>query len=280
MNAPQQTPQQAAAATAQRRRDDLRKDFAPFGRLIKCELVNTLDSLVPTNSPIVGFVCEDLYHNGKLIIPAKTEVHSYITGQPKLDANGVGRIFDTNEWVLVMPAQAGGRINGREWRIKARAMDRRELVVEPDGRVRAWDINDLAPGLIGSTISTLNNEEIKLFASAFLGSAASTLGESLQQREAVPGTFNSTQIAPTARNAAIGGVGAGVAGVMKTYADRISEEISQRGFYVRVTSGKNFYLYIEQTLDPRDAAVGLSVAANASGGEKPAQDAGVGDAAK
>jgi hypothetical protein len=44
---------------------------------------------------------------------------------------------------------------------------------------------------------------------------------------------------------------------MNQMAARIREEISKRGTYVRVPSGKQFYLFVEQTIDPREAAVGL-----------------------
>jgi hypothetical protein len=40
-------------------------------------------------------------------------------------------------------------------------------------------------------------------------------------------------------------------------AARIREEISRRGIYVRVPAGKTFYLFVEQTIDPRTALVGL-----------------------
>src|SRR5581483_8847357 len=48
-------------------------DFAPFGRLIPCELVITVDSS-SIQTPIIGLVTEDIFHHGQLIIPAGTEV--------------------------------------------------------------------------------------------------------------------------------------------------------------------------------------------------------------
>ena len=41
--------------------------------------------------------------------------------------------------------------------------------------------------------------------------------------------------------------------VLSVYAQRIHEAIQRDGFYVRVPSGKQFYLYVLQTVD-RDAA--------------------------
>jgi hypothetical protein len=49
-------------------------DYAPAFRLIKCQLVNTVDSS-NTTTPIIGLVTDDLWWNGKLIIRANSEVH-------------------------------------------------------------------------------------------------------------------------------------------------------------------------------------------------------------
>src|SRR3546814_16942663 len=48
--------------------------YAPFGRLIPCETVITVDSS-SIRTPIVGLITEDVYHAGQLVIPAGTEVH-------------------------------------------------------------------------------------------------------------------------------------------------------------------------------------------------------------
>jgi hypothetical protein len=49
-------------------------DYAPAFRLIKCQLVNTVDSS-NTTTPIIGLVTDDLWWNGRLIIRANSEVH-------------------------------------------------------------------------------------------------------------------------------------------------------------------------------------------------------------
>lgn len=48
--------------------------YAPFGRLIPCELIVTVDSST-IRTPIIGLVTEDIYYAGHLIVPAGTEVH-------------------------------------------------------------------------------------------------------------------------------------------------------------------------------------------------------------
>ena len=61
-------------ATATKEAKKFSEDFAPFGRLIPCELVITVDSS-SIQTPIIGLVTEDIFHHGQLIIPAGTEVH-------------------------------------------------------------------------------------------------------------------------------------------------------------------------------------------------------------
>ena len=61
--------------------DDLGEINAPYGRFIKCKLVNTVDS-ARIDTPIVGLVLEDVLKPGsygEVIIPAGTEVHGTAT---------------------------------------------------------------------------------------------------------------------------------------------------------------------------------------------------------
>jgi hypothetical protein len=48
--------------------------FLPYGRLLRCELVNTVDS-TNIDTPIIGLVIEDAWNAGRLIIPVGTEIH-------------------------------------------------------------------------------------------------------------------------------------------------------------------------------------------------------------
>jgi hypothetical protein len=261
---------QAQAAAAVGRPPDrgaipaIGEDFAPFGRMVKCELVDTLDSVTARSEPIVGLVTQDLDWNGNVIIPAGTEVFSYAKPEAVIDAAGVGRLVDGGEWTLVMPGRGGE--NGRELILKGRAIDRREVQVTGTGTALSWGIDDGADGLVGYTLSTLDNKEIKLFAAAAVSGMAqgiTAVAERQQPAAGVAGAFGATQVAPTLGNAAVGALGAGSADVMNELVGRIREEISKRGVYVRVPAGKEFYLFVEQTIDPGAAAVGLRLPASA-----------------
>ena len=235
--------------------------FAPFGRLVKCELVQTLDSVTARSEPIVGIVTQDLDWNGQVIIPAATEVFSYARPEAVMDAAGVGRLVDIGEWTLVLPSRSGEE-NGRELVLRGRAVDRRETLVDPTGGARAWGIDDGADGLVGYALSTLDNREIKLFAAAALAGmaqGAAAVAQRQQPAAGVAGVLGATQAAPTLGNALAGSAGAGAVEVMNEVAGRIRDEISKRGVYVRVPAGKEFYLFVEQTIDPREARVGLRI---------------------
>lgn len=205
----------------------LSKNYAPYGRLIPCELIVTVDSS-SAQTPIIGLVTEDIYFGGRLLIPAGTEVH----GKAQTDRTRE-RIASSGGWTFVWQ-------DGRELRVSGLALDRE---FDPDGS--GWGITDGSAGLRGQVLKTDDMAEIKLFAASFLSSAASAFTENQQ-------TVLGTEVLPTAQNAEL----EGVQGVLQAYAQQIYDSIQRDGFYVRVAAGKQFYLYLTQTLDVSDAAIG------------------------
>ena len=203
--------------------------YAPFGRLIPCETVITVDS-ASIQTPIIGLVTENIYHAGKLVIPASTEVH----GTAQTDRHRE-RIASGNNWTLVWQS-------GEELHLKAVALDR-----EFSGDQEGWGITDGSAGLRGRIIKSDDLAEIKLFAATFLSGATGALTETQ------PTLFGPT-VSPTLNNAPLQGAQT----VLATYAKRISDSIQRDGFYVRVPSGKQFYLYVLQTIDRADAMIGGS----------------------
>jgi len=201
--------------------------YAPFGRLIPCETVITVDS-ASIQTPIVGLITENIYHAGKLVIPAGTEVH----GTAQTDRQRE-RIASGGSWTLVWQG-------GDELRLKAIALDR-----EFSGDQEGWGITDGSAGLRGRIIKSDDMAEIKLFAATFLSGAADALTE---KEQTVFGTINSRSL----NNAPF----EGAQKVLSVYAQRIYEAIQRDGFYVRVPSGKQFYLYVLQTIDRSEAAIG------------------------
>ncbi len=97
----------------------------------------------------------------------------------------------------------------------------------------------------GELLKSDDLAEIKLFAATFLSGAASGLTEKEQ-------TIFGSQTAPSLQNAPL----VGAQQVLNTYAKQILETIQRDGFYVRVAAGKQFYLYVTQTMDRSKAIIG------------------------
>ncbi|HEV2455354.1 MAG TPA: TrbI/VirB10 family protein [Verrucomicrobiae bacterium] len=203
--------------------------YAPFGRLIPCETIITVDSS-SMETPIIGLVTENIYFGGRLIIPAGTEVHGMAQTDRQRD-----RIATSTSWTFVWQ-------DGQELQLKAIALDRE---FDNNTNQSGWGITDGSAGLRGQILKSDNLADIKLFAATFLSGAADALTE---KQQTIFGPINT----PSLNNAPFQGVQA----VLQTYAQQIYDSIQKNGFYVRVPSGKQFYLYVLQTIDRADATFG------------------------
>ncbi len=223
-----------AEAPQSQREEPLSDKYAPYGRLVRCELIVTVDSS-SINTPIIGLVTDDVWHDGRLIIPAGTEVH----GSARVDRVRE-RIASSGSWTLVWHS-------GEELNLSGIALDR-----EKDGDNEGWAISDGSAGLRGQLLKSDDLAEIKLFAATFLSGAADALTTKQP-------TLFGNQIAPTLQNAPF----AGAQQVLAAYAQQILNTIQRDGFYVRVPAGKQFYLYVTQTIDQGKATIGSTrLAAN------------------
>lgn len=233
----------AETASADKPTETLGSEYAPFGRLVQCELIVTVDSS-SVNTPIIGLVTDDIWHNGHLIIPAGTEVH----GTAKVDRVRE-RIASSGNWTLVWQG-------GEELTMNGLALDR-----EKQGDGTGWGITDGSAGLRGELLKSDDLAEIKLFAATFLSGAASGLTEKEQ-------TIFGSQTAPSLQNAPL----VGAQQVLNTYAKQILETIQRDGFYVRVAAGKQFYLYVTQTIDRSKAIIGGTRLAAIKGADEEKED--------
>jgi Bacterial conjugation TrbI-like protein len=231
------------SSSDEKRPDPLSENYAPFGRLIQCELVITVDSS-SISTPIIGLVTDDVWHDGRLIIPAGTEVH----GTAKVDRVRE-RIASSGNWTLVWHT-------GEELTVKGLALDR-----EKDQEQNGWGITDGSAGLRGELLKSDDLAEIKLFAATFLSGAASSLTE----REH---TIFGSQAVPSLQNAPL----AGAQQVLNVYAKQILDSIQRDGFYVRVAAGKQFYLYVTQTVDKSRAVIGGTRLAALKNSEEPERE--------
>jgi len=203
------TPAEAASAPA--------PPLMPTGRMVSCRLVNTVDSS-SLDTPIIALVNEDVWYAKKLIIPKGTEVLGRAQPDRLRD-----RIASQGEWTLVLPS-------GEELKITGIALDQ-------DREGQKWGPTDGSAGLRGTVHKADNLEEMKLFLATFLGG----LAEPFKQRQA---TVFGNQVAPTAQNAALSGVGE----VIQSYAAQVLRTIESQATFVRVASGRDFWLLTTQPL--------------------------------
>jgi len=215
--------------------------YAPYGRMIPCETVITIDS-AKIETPIIGFVTEDVWHDGKLIIPAGAEVHGKAQVDPSRE-----RIASDNNWILVL--RTTDRMNGAELPLHGVALD-----MERNETTGTWQLTDGSAGLKGDILKTDNWAEIKLFVATFLSAATTGLEQTTTSSNALTGQTTQTPLS-TPQNAAL----AGSSAVLNQYAQQILDSIKRDGFYVRVPAGKQFYLYVTQTIDLDNAKRGQSL---------------------
>ena len=194
---------------------------APYGRLLRCQLVNTVDS-ANINTPIIALVTDDLWYDARLMVPAGTEVH----GRANLDRMRERIVADGN-WTLVWQT-------GEELVVHGIALDREE---HPS--LKTWGITDGSAGLRGEVLHSEVLAEVKLFLASFMS------GMALGLQDTYP-TLVGTEIPGTARNAALNGVSS----VLNRYAEDLAQVVRRDGIYIRVPAGKQMYLYLTERLEP------------------------------
>jgi hypothetical protein len=204
--------------------------FARAGCSLKCVLVNSLES-IRIDTPVIGLVIEDLSFNGNVVVPR----HTKIFGKTQVDRVR-DRLAADGQWTLVFPT-------GDELVVPGQAL---HCDVSADGRHHGPD--DGTAGLKGKVLnSTTTWDELKFFASSFLGAMA----RSQQQTD---NSFYGPQLRRGLQN----GVSAGTAAVLDEYARSIADTIKRDGIYVHVDGGSMFYVFLPQTLDRGAVRVGAS----------------------
>jgi hypothetical protein len=211
------------------------KRFLPFGTLLKCKLVNTVDS-ANLETPVIALLLEDVWQNGERVVPANTLVHGTAKAGRMRD-----RISASGTWRFVWQ-------DGRELAFNGIALDR-----EYDHDIDGYGITDGSAGLKGRVIASDDLQEMKMLASAALSGFAH-------------GTQDRTQTAfgTTITGSLSNGVREGVGEVFDLYAQRTLRDIEQNGYYVRVPAGKEFYVYVVETVNPDKAKVAGAKVAPAS----------------
>ena len=200
--------------------------FMPFGTLLKCKLVNTIDS-ANLETPVIAVLLEDVWQSGKKVIPANTLVHGTARAGRLRD-----RVNASGTWRFVWQ-------DGRELAFNGVALDR-----EYEHDIDGYGITDGSGGIKGRLMATDDLQELKVLASAALSGFAR-------------GTQDRTQTAlgTTITGSVSNGVREGVGDVFDLYAKRTLKDIEENGYFVRVAAGKEFYVYVLESVDPQKASV-------------------------
>lgn len=210
--------------------------YAPYGRLVKCELVNTIDTSNLT-SPIIAIVSEDVEHNGKVIIPANTELHGLAAKSPMRD-----RVGTQTTWRFVWRSLDNN--NGKELEVKGTALANTK---SPDGEY--WAIDDGSAGIPGLVIDNRDEQLLKALAAIAIKGA----GQGLKNQTLTTVGDNSTAISyEDTANAILGNMFEESGDFI---AQQILDTIKKQGYYVRCGAGTTFYLYVMQTIDMKDAKI-------------------------
>ena len=205
----------------------------PYGRLLRCELVNTVDS-TNLDTPIIGLVIEDTWQGGRVIIPAGTEVHGIAQKSPVRE-----RIGSDRQWFLVFQ-------DGRELAISGAVLD---YAPKESG---SWAESDGSAGLRGFVVKSDKYAEGKAILAAIISAGAGAFPETTTLISPLGGA---TQLNTGGIDSAFS---AGLQAGGQLYSQRLLERLDKDPFYVRVPAGSTFYFYVTQTVDLGTATVGLS----------------------
>ena len=209
--------------------------FLPYGRLLRCELMNTVDS-TNIDTPIIGLVIEDAWNDGRLIVPAGTEVHGVAQKSPVRE-----RIGSDRQWFLVFQ-------DGRELPISGTVLDYAPDPKKPD----SWAESDGSAGLRGFVVKSDKYAEAKAILAAMISAGAGAFPETTTLISPLGGA---TQLNNGGIDSAFS---AGLQAGGQMSSKRLLERLDKDPFYVRVPAGTTFYLYVTQTVDLGKATIGLS----------------------
>lgn len=221
---------QAIFATKEATRSEY---YLPYGRLLRCELVNAVES-TNIETPIIGLITEDVWQAGRLVIQAGTEVHGLAQKTAARE-----RIGSERQWVLVFQ-------DGKELPLSGTVLD-----YAPEGtNGEQWAETDGSAGLRGYMIAADKYAEAKAILAAMISAGAGAFPA--MTNIISPLTGGVTQVQQGGYQDALA---AGIQAGGQIYSQRLLEGLKNDPYYVRVPAGTTFYLYVSQTVDLASARI-------------------------
>lgn len=228
---------QAIFATKEAARSEY---YLPYGRLLRCELVNAVES-TNIETPIIGLITEDVWQAGRLVIPAGTEVHGLAQKTAARE-----RIGSERQWVLVFQ-------DGKELPLSGTVLD-----YAPEGtNGEQWAETDGSAGLRGYMIAADKYAEAKAILAAMISAGAGAFPA--MTNIISPLTGGVTQVQQGGYQDAIA---AGIQAGGQIYSQRLLEGLKNDPYYVRVPAGTTFYLYVSQTVDLANARISFTTSSS------------------
>ena len=216
--------------------------FAPYGRLIACKMVNTVES-GDTDTPLIAVVIEDLWWinakgEKKLIIPAGTEVYGTVNGAKPMR----NRLTTGNNFILVW--QATSNMVGFELQLKGVAL---EKSTHPENRMLAA-ITDMSAGIPGQVMSNENLSKFLMYTLAF--------GQGLAQGYQTNEVYTDSGVTITTQDGTTkNAMARGAETLAQVMLQDVSQMIAKESYYIRVASGTEFYIFVQQVINLDDAQI-------------------------
>jgi hypothetical protein len=199
---------------------------APYGQLLRCELVQTIMTS-NLKTPIIAMVTEPLWWNGKEVIPAGVIVHGVAASSPMRDRVGAG-----TKWILVWPHR-------NDWNGKKLVLN--AIALACDKTENGWAKIDGSAGIKGDVIS--NEDQKRIY--AYMASFISGLGEGMvSESEDTTGSTTTTTTGGTFADA----FGKAFQKSASDISEQLFKELAQNVVYVEARAGTEFYLYITQDI--------------------------------
>lgn len=224
--------------------------YLPSFRVIRCKLITNPET-GKIDTPLIGLVLENQYaidETGvtRVVIPAGVEVHGMAAQSPVRD-----RVDGNGNWTFVWRTNDAN--NAIELTVSALVLNR-----DYDETREFYGDTEKSPGIVGRRFESAGD---RLLQEALLASAAAMMRD-LKSYSSVLNPLTSqvvNQQRPTRGNALLEGAAAGTEAIAQRL-DTIRKEIGEKGYYVAILPGKEFYLYTREPIDLRKARRPQSVA--------------------